>query len=71
MGKGIDAAREENPLHAAVLDDVKDQLLIVFLKRLGGAVSIPVAEIDDTGMDLLSLRIDEHLVFHFAVSKKS
>lgn len=71
MGTGIDAARGDNPLHAAVLDDLKDQLLIVFVKRLGGAVSIPVSEIDDTGMDLLSVRIDEHFMFHFALSKKS
>lgn len=48
MGQGIDAARTENPHHAALMDDLKDQLLIVFLKRLGGQVSIPVAEIDDT-----------------------
>ena len=36
MGKGIDMAREGSPVHAAVLDDFKDQMLIVFLKRLGG-----------------------------------
>ena len=37
MGKGIDLARGAAPEHAALLDDLKDQLLIVFLKRLGGA----------------------------------
>jgi hypothetical protein len=71
MGQGIDAARDDSPLHAAVMDNLKDQLLIVFLKRLGGAVSIPVAEIDDTGLDLLALRIDARRVFHFSLSKKS
>lgn len=70
MGTGIDAARGEAPLHAAVLDEMKDQLLIVLLKRLGGTASIPVSEIDDTGMDLLAFRIDEQLVFHFALSRK-
>lgn len=64
-------ARPDAPEHAAVLDDFKDQLLIVFLKRLGGQVSIPVAEVDDTGQDLLAFRIDEHGVFHFEARKKS
>ena len=70
MGKGIDMAREGSPVHAAVLDDFKDQMLIVFLKRLGGKVSITVAEVDDTSQDLLSFRIDEEKVFHFELSKK-
>lgn len=71
MGKGIDAARADAPEHTAVMDDFKDQLLIVFLKRLGGKVSIPVAEVDDTGQDLLAFRIDENMVFHFELQKKS
>jgi len=72
MGKGIDAARAAGAgLHADVIDDLKDQLLIVFLKRLGGKVSIPVAEVDDTGQDLLEFRIDENRVFHFEARKKS
>jgi len=70
MGKGIDLARADNPVHAAVLDDFKDRLLIVFLKRLGGKVSIPLAEVDDTGQDMLSFRIDENKVFHFEAGKK-
>lgn len=70
MGKGIDLARGEAPLHAAVLDDLKDQLLICFLKRLGGRVDIPLAEIDDTGQDLLLLRVVDR-VFHFELKKKS
>ena len=71
MGKGIELARADGPEHAALLDDFKDQLLIVFLKRLGGKVSIPVAEVDDTGQDMLSFRVDENRVFHFSTSKKS
>ena len=70
MGKGIDTARPDAPEHAAVLDDFKDQLLIVFLKRLGGKVSIPVAEIDDTGQDLFAFRIDENKIFHFETKRK-
>ena len=72
MGKGIDLARDMGAgLHADVLDNFKDQLLIVFLKRLGGKASIPVAEVDDTAQDNLAFRIDEKKVFHFEIRKKS
>ncbi len=69
MGKGIDLARSNSPEHAAVLDDFKDQLLIVFLKRLGGTVDIPVAEVDDTGQDMLAFSVNNG-VFHFETRKK-
>ena len=71
MGKGIDLARDTAPEHAAVLDDFKDQLLIVLLKRLGGIVTIPVAEADDTGQDMVEFNIDgEPPRFNFFVRKK-
>jgi hypothetical protein len=70
MGKGIDLARENAPLHASVLDDFKDQLLIVLLKRLGPKVEIPVAEMDDTGQDLVAFSVRDR-VFHFELRKKS
>jgi hypothetical protein len=74
MGKGIDMARAAGAsIHADVLDDFKDQLLIVFLKRLqslGHNLQFPVSEVDDTGRDLVSFRI-EGRVFHFELSKKS
>lgn len=74
MGRGTDAARLLNPEHAKLIDDLKEQLLIVFLKRLGGAVTIPVAEVDDTGRDVFALSVVEHkehgYVFHFAVQPK-
>ena len=71
MGKGIDLAREDSPEHAAVIDNFKEQLLIVFLKRLGGKVSIPLVEVDDTGQDMFAFCIDENKVFHFETRKKS
>ena len=70
MGKGIDAARALGPEHAALMDDLKDQLLIVFLKRLGGKVTIPVAEVDNTGSDLFALSLKDG-AFHFTIQKKS
>lgn len=71
MGKGIDAVRMDAPEHAAVLDDFKDQLLIVLLKRLGGKISIPCAEVDNTYQDLLAFSVDANRVFHFELRKKS
>jgi hypothetical protein len=70
MGKGIDLARPTAPSHAALLDDFKDQLLIVFLKRMGGKAEFSVAELDDTGQDLFAFRIVDG-VFHFEIRKKS
>jgi hypothetical protein len=72
MGKGIDFAREGAPLHAAVLDDFKDQLLIVLLKRLaklGDNLAFPVSEVDDTAQDLVAFSIVDR-VFKFELRKK-
>lgn len=75
MGKGTDAARAiGNVEHADVLDDFKDQLLIVFLKRLkekyGDDLVFPVTETDDTGQDMLAFKI-EGRNFLFTMEKKS
>ncbi len=76
MGKGIDLARAAGAgLHADVLDDFKDQLLVVFLKRLkalGHTLDFPCAEIDDTGRDIVSFSVDPVTrTFRFVLSKKS
>lgn len=70
MVRGIDIARGDAPIHAAGLDDFKDQLLIVFLKRLDGRIEIPVSEIDDTVQDLLALAVRDG-VFFFELRRKS
>jgi len=70
MGKGIDLARGDAPEHAAVLDDFKDQLLIALVKRLGGVVDIPVAEVDQTGRYTLALQIVDGNSFHFVLQAK-
>lgn len=72
MGTGIDLAAIDNPEHAQAIDNMKDQLLIVLVKRLGGSIEVPVAEIDDTSQDMLSLQLDPVTrVFTFTTSKKS
>ena len=43
-----------------LVDRFKDQLLIVMLKRLGGGpLQISIAEIDQTGSDLVTFRLDD------------
>lgn len=71
MGKGIDLARADAPEHAQLLDDFKDQLLIVLLKRCAnnGKVRIPVAEVDGTGSYLVAFSVRDE-AFHFEVRKK-
>jgi len=73
MGSGIDAARSLAPEHAAILDDLKDQLLIVFLKRLkahGDDLRFSIAEVDQTGGDMLAFNVDDGN-FNFELRKKS
>lgn len=57
--------------HARIIEIFKEQLLIVFAKRLGGEINIPVAEIDDTRDYLLSFNIDiDNGIFNFKLGKK-
>ena len=68
MGKGIDLARADAPIHAAVLDDFKDQLLIALVAKLGGDVTIPVADVDETGKSVMLMSIDpDARTFHFKI----
>lgn len=79
MGTGIDAARAAGAdIHADVMENFRDQLIIVLLKRLAdkdGRLSIPVKEVDDTGRDLVSFNMSgfgtPNVCFNFVLSKKS
>ena len=72
MGTGTNAARAAGAtLHADVIDNLKDQLLLVLIDRLGGDIKIPVAEVDDTGGKLLNMSIDPvKREFHFTLGHK-
>lgn len=70
MGKGIDMARSEAPEHAAVLDNFKEQLLVALVVKAGGALSIPVADVDATGGWVLAFSIQDG-VFHFEARRKA
>ena len=71
MGKATDAARAAGAtIHADVIDAFKEQLLIVFLNRLGGKASVPVVEVDATGSYTMSFNVVDG-VFHFQIGRKS
>jgi hypothetical protein len=69
MGQGREQARPLAPEHVALLDELRDQLLIVFLKRLGGTASFPVREVDDTGNDVMAFSVIDG-VFYFTIQRK-
>lgn len=73
VGKGRDLAREADPgIHADVLEDFRDQLLIATLRRLAdaeGRVSIPVIEVDATGGFIVMFAVRDG-AFYFEVRKK-
>lgn len=54
--KPITATSESAELAAAVAQ-MTPQLLIVLVNRAGGAVTIPVAEVDDTGRDFMTMEV--------------
>ena len=64
------AADGGEPEAAQLIDDMLGQLLIVLVKRQGGVVRIPVLEIDNTGQDLLMMKV-EGTDFIFETKKKS
>jgi len=71
MGKGIELARIVDPAAAKAIEDMKDQLILVLVARLGGAVDVPCAEIDGTGSSVLMMEIDQATsCFHFELRKK-
>lgn len=57
--------------HQQAIEAMKSQLLIVLINRLGGAIDLPVAEIDGTGKYNLAMRLDPATkTFHFVVQEK-
>jgi len=72
MGQGTDLIRLDAPEHAAMIDNFKEQLLLVLLRRMGALESpvvIPITEVDDTGGLLGAFKI-EGGAFHFELRKK-
>lgn len=74
MGKARQIARDMSPdlPHHEVLEDFRDQLLIVLLKRVAvnGQVSIPISEVDHTEQDIVMFSVADG-AFHFELRKKA
>lgn len=72
MGQGIKLGTPD-PILAKALEDMRDQLLLVLIKRGGGSVTIPVSEIDGTGGYVCNMTIEGEgatTAFRFDLSKK-
>lgn len=58
-------------LRPDLIQALKDQMLICFVKRERGKVTMSAAEIDGTGQDILDIEYDaEHRAFVLTWSKK-
>lgn len=79
---GVELARQAGATsHADLIDQLKEQLLIVFLKELkarGHNLVFPLSQVDDTGNDLLSFAVVQNVArpqdqseFHFHITRKS
>ena len=76
MGQGIELAKLLGGNdHAALIDNLKDQLLIAFLKRLvrkDGTLRVPVDEIDATGSHSLAFHIEgRNFVFELRPNERN
>jgi len=69
MGSGIDIAKADSPLHAQVLENFRDQLLIALLRRNGPIVTVPIAEVDETGGYVVLMSVADGN-FNFEVRRK-
>lgn len=69
MPSGAQMAALDAPEHAAVIDVFKEQLLLAFLRRLGGKVSVPVSEVDETSGFTLMMSVRDG-TFHFELQRK-
>ena len=57
--------------HQQAIMAMLPQLLIVLVNRLGGDITVPVSEVDDTGKFNLAMAVDpETRAFQFVVRKK-
>lgn len=63
-------AEATDPVAHELMAQLRDQLLIVLIRRAGGKVVVPVQEIDATGDLVLSMEVDGES-FIFAVEPKN
>lgn len=66
-----ESSGNSNVLSPEMIRQLKDQLLIVLVKRNGGIVDMPVSEVDATGQDLLNIDINAELrTFRITLARK-
>lgn len=66
-----ESSGNSNVLSPEMIRQLKDQLLIVLVKRNGGIVDMPVSEVDATGQDLLNIDINAKLrTFRITLARK-
>lgn len=78
MGKTLKGLEELDPLTRKMVDRMKEQLLIVFMRRImrtrgrdTGELLVPVREVDETGGYIFTLEVDENSQrFKFVLNKK-
>ena len=59
MGRGNDLAKQVSPEAANAVENMKDQLILALVRRLGGDIRVPAAEIDDTAGIVLTMSVDD------------
>lgn len=70
MGKGIELAKKdaearmEAPIHAEVIEEFRDQLLVALIRRMAkdskdGTVRVPVTEVDNVGGIALLFHVEQ------------
>ena len=59
FGRKLTAQEAEAYLGGDTLNLVRQQLMLVLLDRLGGEVTIPVAEVDATGRFAMTMDVDQ------------
>lgn len=71
MGVTIDLAKQQNQELGVLLENMRDELLLVFVQRLGGKVVIPVSEVDKTKGVVMMMEVNtDERSFTFEIVRK-
>lgn len=72
FGRKLTAAEAEAYLGGDTMNLFRAQLMLVMLDRLGGELTIPVAEVDATGRFTMEMEIDQRAkTFTLKLGRKS
>lgn len=72
FGRKLTAQEAEHYLGGDTMALVRQQLMLVMLDRLGGALTIPISEVDATGKFMMSMSVDQDArTFTLQLGRKS